>query len=127
MGCSRGSFFFARSSTVHVLKPIQQDAALAAQPLAIHDDLYVGCAIEKLGPISVRVKELAETVGISLNLRKPFYFQWPAASQTRTNTLSDSRECRRRQGLLPEIPVRRCPALRQGPVGDASRHFQVLC
>jgi hypothetical protein len=105
MGCSGGSFFFARSWTLHVLKTIQRDAALAAQPLAIHDDLYVGCAIEKLGPVSLRVKELAETVGISLNLRKSFYFQWPAASQTRANTLRDSRECRRRLGPLPEIPV----------------------
>jgi hypothetical protein len=106
MGCSGGSFFFARSWTLRVLKPVQQDAALAAQPLAIHDDLYVGCAIEKLGPVSVRVKELAAKVGISLNLRKSFYFQWPAATRTRDNTLCDSRECRRRLGLLSEIPVR---------------------
>jgi len=106
MGCSGGSFFFARSWTLRVLEPIQQDIDLAAQPSAIHNDLYIACAIEQLGSVSVRVKALAEAVGISLNLSKSFYFQWPAACRTRANTLVDSLECRSQLHLLHDIPVR---------------------
>jgi hypothetical protein len=39
-------------------------------------------------------------------LSKSFYFQWPPLNPDLTNTLSDSRECRTRLQLLPDIPVR---------------------
>jgi hypothetical protein len=106
MGCSGGSFFFARTWTLRVLKPIQQDPALDAQPLAIHDDLYIACEIERLGAVSQRVQQLTASVGISLNLSKSFYFQWPPLNPDLTNTLSHSCECRTRLQLLPDIPVR---------------------
>jgi hypothetical protein len=108
MGCSGGSFFFARTWTLRVLKPIKQDPALDAQPLAIHDDLYIyiACGIERLGPVSERVQQLAVSLGIALNLSKSFYFQWPPVNPNHTTVLSNSCECKRQLQLLPDIPVR---------------------
>lgn len=86
--------------------PIREDPALDAQPLAIHDDLYIACDIERLSPVSERVQQLAQSVGISLNLSKSFYFQWPPDNPDRSNMLTSSRECRQRLQLLLAIPVR---------------------